>query len=60
MITRAQLVDVAFTRIVLNDALTPSLRSLRMQNVPDECALTLELRSTSVAHLRAEKRNTCE
>jgi len=38
-----QLVDVAFSKIVLNEALTPSLTSLRMQNVPDEADLTLEL-----------------
>ena len=38
-----QLVDVSFAKIVLNSALTPSVQSLRMQNVPDECDLTLEL-----------------
>ena len=38
-----QLVDVSFAKIVLNSALTPSVQSLRMQNVPDECDLTIEL-----------------
>jgi hypothetical protein len=46
-----QLVDVAFSRVVLTEATTPSLRSLRMQNVPDECELELvlpELRTVSI------------
>ena len=38
-----QLVDVAFSTLVLTEALTPALESLRMQNVPDDCELTLEL-----------------
>ena len=37
------LVDVSFSKVVLNKTLTPSLRRLRMQNVPDECDLALEL-----------------
>ncbi len=49
-----QLVDVAFSKIVLNAALTPALARLRMQNVPDECDLTVEcsrLRSVSIHYL---------
>ena len=38
-----QLVDVAFERIVLTEELTPALKSLRMQNVPNDCDLRLEL-----------------
>jgi hypothetical protein len=54
-LTELQLVDVAFERVVLSAALTPSLRHLRMQNVPDDCELTLELpelRSVSIHFLR--------
>ena len=42
-LTELQLVDVSFTKIILNEELTPSIRSLRLQNVPDECELVLEL-----------------
>jgi len=38
-----QLIDVSFEKIVLSAALTPMLRHLKLQNVPDECDLTLEL-----------------
>ena len=44
-LTDLQLVDVSFAKIVLSRDLTPSLESLRMQNVPDECDLTLDLPS---------------
>jgi hypothetical protein len=42
-LTELQLVDVCFKKVILNEALTPSIRSLRLQNVPDSCELTLEL-----------------
>ena len=49
-LTELQLVDVCFNKIVLNEALTPSLQHLRMQNVPNECDLTIEApRLTSVS-----------
>jgi hypothetical protein len=38
-----QLVDVCFEAIELTAALTPNLASLRLQNVPEECALTILL-----------------
>ncbi len=52
-----QLVDVAFERIALTADLAPKLRKLRMQNVSDECDLTLELptlRSVTIHFLRGE------
>jgi len=37
------LIDVNFERIVLNAELTPALRALKLQNVPNQCHLTVEL-----------------
>ena len=37
------LFDVCFTKIVLSAAPIPSMRHLRIENVPDECDLTLEI-----------------
>ena len=54
LLTNLQLVDVCFDKIVLNEVLTPSLQHLRMQNVPDECDLTIEapeLKSVSIHFL---------
>lgn len=53
-LTELQLVDVCFDKIVLNEALTPLLQHLRMQNVPNECDLTVEaprLKSVSIHFL---------
>jgi len=36
-----QLIDCAFHEITLNEELTPNLRRVQMQNVPDDCALDL-------------------
>eukprot|EP01052_Picozoa_sp_SAG31_P034716 SAG31_NODE_4095_length_3592_cov_2.576009_3_plen_639_part_00 len=55
-LTELQLVDVSFTKVILNEALTPSIRSLRLQNVPDECELVLELpqlKDVSIHYLRS-------
>jgi len=38
-----KLIDVAFSKITLNAELTPSVEELFMQNIPDECELTVEL-----------------
>lgn len=40
---RLQLVDIHFTKINLIPALTPNIRTLRMQNVPEDCELTVKL-----------------
>jgi hypothetical protein len=39
------LLDCDFERIVLNGELTPSLRHLRIKNVPNKCSLSIELPS---------------
>jgi len=38
-----QLLDVAFDRIELTEELTPKVRKLQMQNVPDECDIAVRL-----------------
>lgn len=38
-----QLVDVAFERIVLNSHCTPHVNKVRLQNVPGDCDVTVEL-----------------
>ena len=56
-LVRLNLVDVAFDAITLTTATTPSLQHLRMQNVPDECELELELprlKTVSIHYLRGE------
>ena len=48
---KLQLIDICFSKINLNPSLTPNLRSLRMQNVPQRCELTVilpELREVEV------------
>jgi hypothetical protein len=40
---KLQLVDVSWSRVRLDEATTPQLRSLRLQNVPNECELVLAL-----------------
>ena len=52
-----QLIDVCFEKIVLDATLTPSVRSLKMQNVPEDCDLTLqlpELRYWSIHYWRGD------
>lgn len=46
-----KLEDVCFQKVTLNSELTPSIEELYMQNIPDECQLTIvlpELRSFSM------------
>jgi len=38
-----KLIDVAFAKVKLNHDLTPMVEELCMQNIPDECDLTVEL-----------------
>ena len=38
-----QLIDVAFAKVALNEQLTPKLRRVQLQNVPDDCALDLSI-----------------
>ncbi|KAG7372359.1 MYND finger domain containing protein [Nitzschia inconspicua] len=38
-----QLIDVAFQKVTLNQQLTPKIEDLTMQNIPDECQLTVLL-----------------
>lgn len=38
-----KLIDVAFAKVILNHNLTPMVEELFMQNIPDECHLTVEL-----------------
>ena len=38
-----KLINVAFDKVTLNNDLTPLIEELSMQNIPDECDLTVEL-----------------
>ena len=50
------LIDVSFARITLNEALTPNLAELKLQNVPDDCDLEIELPKLREASIRWEIR----
>ncbi len=47
-----QLIDVSFEKIILIAALTPMLRHLKLQNVPDQYDLTLELSELRTVSIR--------
>lgn len=54
-----QLVDVSFSKITLDAERTPNLRSVRLQNVPDDCELSLllpDLRSFSIYYWNGDCR----
>jgi len=40
---KLKLIDVAFDKVVLNKELTPLIEDLFMQNVPDDCDITVQL-----------------
>ena len=43
MLQSLKLIDVAFGKVKLNHELTPLIEELFMQNIPDECDITVEL-----------------
>lgn len=48
-----KLIDIAFETVTLNTQLTPNIQELFMQNIPEDCALTVllpELREFSIHH----------
>ncbi|CAB9517638.1 MYND finger [Seminavis robusta] len=42
LLEELQLINVCFSKIVLNDAKTPRLSTIEMQNLPDECDMELK------------------